>query len=59
MRYIRIALEKVPVDLAEIRGYNNFKVIYLWGMALAFPVNVQKEVYGCEHGSKKCGQCGR
>ena len=38
------ALWKVPIDLAGISGYNDFEVIYLWGMAFTFPANIQKEV---------------
>ena len=36
---------KVPIDLAGISGYNGIEVIYLLGMAFAFPP-YKKEVYG-------------
>ncbi len=36
---------KNPIDSAGFSGYNVSEVIYLWGMALAFPI-IQKEVYG-------------
>lgn len=32
------------IDLTGISGYNEFEVIYLWGMAFTFPTNMQKEV---------------
>ena len=41
-----IGFWKVTIDLAAISGYNGIEVIYLWGMAFAFPTNIQKEVYG-------------
>ena len=37
--------KKVPIDLAGISGYNGIEVIYLLGMAFAFPP-YKKEVYG-------------
>ena len=49
---------KNPIDLAGISGYNGFEVIYLSGMAFAFPANIQQEVYGCGHRNKECGECG-
>jgi hypothetical protein len=49
---------KVTIDLAAISGHNGMEVIYLWGMAFAFPTNIQKEVYGCGHRNKKCCACG-
>ena len=51
-------LSKNLIDLAGISGYNGIEVIYLWGMAFAFPTNIQKEVYGCGHRNKKCCECG-
>ena len=51
-------LKKDLIDLAGISGYNGIEVIYLWGMAFAFPTNIQKEVYGCGHRNKKCCECG-
>ena len=36
---------KVTIDLAWISGYNGIEVIYLLGMAFAFPIII-KEVYG-------------
>ena len=38
-------LWKVSIDLAEISGYNNFEVIYLWGMAFAFPANIKRRLW--------------
>ena len=38
-------LSKNPIDLAGISGYNGIEVIYLLGMAFAFPP-YKKEVYG-------------
>ncbi len=51
-------LKKDLIDLAGISGYNGIEVIYLWGMAFAFPTYIQKEVYGCGHRNKKCCECG-
>lgn len=52
------AFWKVMIDLAGISGDNGFEVIYLLGMAFAFPANIQQEVYGCGHRNKECGECG-
>ncbi len=38
-------LSKNLIDLAGGSGYNGIEVIYLSGMAFAFPT-IQKEVYG-------------
>lgn len=38
-------LSKNLIDLAGISGYNGIEVIYLLGMAFAFPP-YKKEVYG-------------
>jgi len=35
-------LQNLFLDLAGISGYNNFKVIYLLGMALPFPANTKR-----------------
>lgn len=52
--YALRAFKKVSIDLAGISGYNGSKVIYLLGMAFAFPI-VQKEVMADGYGNKKCG----
>lgn len=41
---MKLNLWKVPIDSAVISLYNDFEVIYLWGMAFAFSMNAQKEV---------------
>ena len=45
LRFIDRKNYKVPIDLAGISGYNGIEVIYLLGMAFAFPP-YKKEVYG-------------
>ncbi len=49
---------KVSIDLTGAPEYNGFKVIYLLGMAFAFPTNAQKEVYGCGCRNQKRSKCG-
>lgn len=38
-------VQKVPIDLAGFSGYNGVEVIYLLGMAFAFPANTQRGLW--------------
>ena len=51
-------LSKNLIDLAGISGYNGIEVIYLLGMAFAFPP-YKRRFMADGYGNKECGQRNR
>ncbi len=52
-------ISKNLIDLDGISGYNNIEVIYLLGMAFAFPTHMKRRFMADGCGNKECGQRNR